>query len=369
LYKDIFIHLTNIILETNQFLSYDITMGAPTNHYQPYAKQHEDPQGPGDARPTGLQIIEDNGLVNKLSDKVMIITGCTAGLGIETARSLHATGAKLFLTVRNKEKGEAVIQDILKTSQGKGSIELILMDLSSLSSVRSAAADFLSRSDQLSVLINNAGIILSAEATTADGFEMAMGTNHFGHFLFFQLLKPTLLKSSTSSFQSRVVNVASSAHRISPIRFHDMDFAKEGRNGWVAYGQSKTANIYMANSIERHYGAKGLHAFSLHPGTSFGTDGMRHATEEEYAALGEREIYEKVEKSVVQGAATSVWAAVATYLEGKGGIYLSDVGEAKPAGETELVGGPGYGPGAYDEAAEEKLWELSYKAVGLPVED
>ena len=344
-------------------------MGAPTTHYQPYAKQHEKPQGPGDARPTALQIIEDDDLSGKLSDVVIIITGCTAGLGIETARGLHATGAKLFLTVRNKEKGEAIVQDILKTSQGKGSIELILMDLSNLSSVKSAAADFLSRSDKLNVLINNAGMSLCAETMTADGFEMTMGTNHFGHFLFFQLLKPTLLKSSTSHFQSRVVNVASSGHRISPIRFHDMDFTKEGHNKWAAYGQSKTANIYMANSIERHYGAKGLHGFSLHPGSIFGTEQLRHATAEDIAALGGTEALKDVEKSVAQGAATSVWAAVATHLEGKGGIYLSDVGEAKPAAETELLGGPGYGPHAYDEEAEEKLWKLSYEAVGLPVED
>ncbi len=158
----------------------------------------------------------------------MIVTGCTAGIGIETARAIHATGTKLSLTVRNKEKGEAVIQDIIKTSQGKGSIELILMDLSNLSSVRSAAADFPSKRDKLNVLIENAGVFLCAESKTADGFEMQMGTNHFGHFLFFQLLKPTLLNSSTSSFQSRVFSVSSSGHRISPIRFHDMDFAKEG---------------------------------------------------------------------------------------------------------------------------------------------
>ncbi|RDW57637.1 putative short-chain dehydrogenase [Coleophoma cylindrospora] len=340
-------------------------MEAHATPYQPYAKQHEQPQGPGDARPTALQIIEDDGLVGKLSDKVMIVTGCTSGLGIETARGLHATGAKLFITVRNQEKGEAVIQDILQTSPGKGSLELLLMDLSNLASVRSAATDFLSRSDKLNVLVNNAGVGLT-DTMTADGFEMAMGTNHFGHFLFFQLLKPMLLQSSTPAFQSRVVNVSSSGHRLSPIRFHDMDFTKEGHSKWAAYGQSKTANIYMANSIERHYAAQGLHGFSLHPGTIFETGGLRHATEEDYAALGGAEALQNVEKSVAQGAATSVWAAVATQLEGRGGVYLSDVGEARPAAEGEVVGGPGYGPHAYDEEAEEKLWALSYTAVGLP---
>jgi NAD(P)-dependent dehydrogenase (short-subunit alcohol dehydrogenase family) len=344
-------------------------MSPPTTHYQPYAKQHENPQGPGDARPTGLNVVEDNGLLGKLSDKVMIITGCTAGLGIETARSLHATGAKLFLTVRSKEKGEAVIQEILKTSPGNAPIELLLMDLSSLSSVKAAAADFLSRSDKLNVLINNAGVCLTPQTITGDGFELVMQTNHFAHFLFFQLLKPTLLKSSTPTFQSRVVNVASSGHRLSRIRFDDMDFAKEGYQKWIAYGQSKTANIYMANSIERHYGSQGLHAFSLHPGAIFGTDMMRYATEEDYAALGGAEGLSSEEKSLPQGAATSVWAAVGTYLEGKGGFYLSDVGVARPAAETERVGGPGFGPHAYDEEAEERLWKLSYEAVGLVVED
>ena len=344
-------------------------MGPPTSHYQPYAKQHENPQGPGDARPTALQVVEDEILVGKLSDKTMIITGCSAGLGIETARALYATGAKLFLTVRSKGKGEAVIQDILTTTQGIGSIELIIMDLSDLSSIRTAAADFLSRSDKLNVLVANAGVFLCAESKTADGFEMHMGTNHFGHFLFFQLLKPTLLKSSTSDFHSRFISVSSSGHRISPIRFHDMDFAREGYQKGTAYGQSKTANIYLANSIERHYGAKGLHAHGLHPGAIFETELVRHATEEDIAQMGGLGPFKKLEKSVAQGAATQVWAAVSTHLEGKGGVYLSDVGEAKPAAETELVGGPGYAPHAYNEEAEEKLWRLSYEAVGLPVED
>lgn len=340
-------------------------MGASTLRYQPYAKQHENPTGIGDARPIALQVIEDEGLVGKLSDKVMIVTGCTAGLGIETARALNATGAKLFLTVRNQEKGEAVIQDIMNTSQGKGSIELLLMDLSSLSSVRCAAADFLSRSDKLNVIINNAGVSMCPESKTEDGFERQWATNHLGHFLFFQLLKSTLLKSSTASFQSRVVNVSSSGHRYSPIRFHDINFAKEGYHAGLAYAQSKTANIYMANSIERHYGAKGLHGHAIHPGTIFGTEGLRYATEEDIAAMGGKGPLRKVEKSVAQGAATQVWAAVSKYLEGKGGIYLSDVGEAKPADEMELVGGPGYGPHAYDEDAAEKLWKLNYEDVGL----
>ena len=300
-----------------------------------------------------------------MSDKTIIITGCTAGLGIETARALHRTGAKLFLTVRDKGKGEAVIRDIAKTYKGKHAIGLLFMDLSSLSSVRLAAADFLSRSEKLNILIENAGVMFPAEFKTVDGFETHMGTNHFGHFLFFQLLKPTLLASSTPSFRSRVVTVSSSGHRISPIRFHDMDFAKEGYQKWLAYGQSKTANIYLANSIERRYGAQGLHAHAVHPGAIFTTELTRKTTEEDVAQIGSLGDFAKVEKSVAQGAATQVWAAISSSLVGKGGVYLSDIGEARLAVEDEMVGGPGHALHAYDEEAEEELWKISMEAVGL----
>lgn len=104
------------------------------------------------------------------------------------------------------------------------------------------------------------------EGKTKDGFETQFGTNHVAHFYLFQLLKDLLLASSTPEFRSRVVAVSSYAHRSSPIRFDDYNFEKEPYNPWKSYGQSKTANVYLANEIERRYGAKGLHATSLHPG-------------------------------------------------------------------------------------------------------
>ena len=146
-------------------------MGPPTARHRPYAAEHKNPKGPGDSRPTALQIVEREGLIGTLDDKTMMVTGCTAGLGIETARALHATGAKLFLTVRDRAKGEAVIEDIVKTSTGNVAIELLLVDLSDLSSVRRAASDFLSRSETLHVLVENAGVMFPAERYTVDGFE------------------------------------------------------------------------------------------------------------------------------------------------------------------------------------------------------
>lgn len=339
-------------------------MGAPTTPYQPYAKEHKDLSGPGDARPTALQIIEDEKLVGKWTDKVVIITGCTAGIGIETAKALHTTGAKLFLTVRNKEKGEKVVEDILSSSKGSSSIELIHMDLSSLESVRAAAKDFLSRSKQLNVLINNAGVMATPQGKTVDGFETQLGTNHFGHFLFFQLLKPTLLESSKPDFASRVINVASAGHQRGGIRFDDLNFDNGGYEPFAAYGQSKTANIYMAHSIDRHYGSQGLHGLAIHPGVIFDTELGRHF---DFSVMGKdfMEGIKKISKSTQQGAATTVWAATAAHWEGKGGRYLADCGESAPVAEDEAGGGPGYAPHAYDEAAEEKLWKLSYEKVGL----
>jgi NAD(P)-dependent dehydrogenase (short-subunit alcohol dehydrogenase family) len=123
----------------------------------PYAAAHENPQGEGDARPTALQIIHDEGLVNKMTDKVMLVTGSSSGLGIETVRALHATGAHIFMQVRDMEKGQQVLEEILATSEGKAKLELIRIELDSFTSVRAGAAEFLKKSDKLNVLVNNAG--------------------------------------------------------------------------------------------------------------------------------------------------------------------------------------------------------------------
>lgn len=208
-----------------------------------------------------MAIIEDEQLVNKLTDKVILITGCSSGIGVETARALHATGAHLFLTVRDMKKGEEVVKSILAsnpTSQGK--VELLKLELDSLQSVREGAAEFLKRSKQLNVLINNAGVMACPEGQTKDGFETQFGTNHVAHFLLFQLLKPALLASSTPAFHSRVVSLSSSGHRYSPVLLTDLNLKARGYDKWVAYGQSKTANIYLATEIERRYGSRGLHA-------------------------------------------------------------------------------------------------------------
>lgn len=200
---------------------------------------------------------------------------------------------------------------------------------------------------------------------TVSGFETQMGSNHFGHFLLFQLLKPVLLASSTPANTSRIVTLSSYGHTISPIRFDDMNFEKSEYNGWVAYGQSKTANIYMANSIDRLYGSQGLHAVSVHPGVIIDTELLRHSTKDAFDDFGGADIFDKIEKSPEQGAATTVWAALTPHFNDKGGVYCADCGESVKAGDNAPVGGPEYVSHAYDEEAEDRLWELSCKAVGV----
>lgn len=325
-----------------------------------YAESHKSLQGPGDSRPTALDIVRDEGLEGKLSDKVFLVTGCSSGIGIETARALSATGAKLFLGVRDTAKGESALSDVLEP----GRVELLKMDLNSLDSVRAAAQTFLDKSKMLNILVNNAGIMATPQGTTADGFESQFGTNHLAHFLLFQLLKPTLLASSTPEFNSRVVVLASSGHRAGGVRFGDYGFEKAEYSPWVAYGQSKTSNIYMANEIERRYGARGLHGLSLHPGGIM-SGLQKHVPDSVKEGWKTNEESGRYMKSVEQGAATTVFAALSKEWEGRGGRYLEDCAESPPVREGAKPTDVGYVPHAYNEKGEKQLWVDSLRMVGV----
>jgi NAD(P)-dependent dehydrogenase (short-subunit alcohol dehydrogenase family) len=310
-----------------------------------YTEVHKSPKGPSDARPTAYQIITDSGRENDLTDKVILITGCSSGLGIETAQALSHTGATLYLTARNLEKAKFALGDLLESPR----VHLLHLNLDSLASVRACAEEFKSKSKTLNILIDNAGVMACPEGRTEDGFESQFGTNHLAHFQLFELLKPLLLSSSTAAFNSRVVVVASSAHRVSSVHFDNLTLEGE-YEPWTAYGQSKTANIWMANEIERRYGTQGLHAFSLHPG-AIATDLLRHVSDEQKSDWDKNEFLASYWKSPAQGAATSVWAAVARELEGRGGRYLDDCQIAQPADPSERHG-PGYAAWAYDHRAK-----------------
>lgn len=321
-----------------------------------YESVHKVHNGPGDARPTALQIIQDEQLEGKWSDKTILITGTSSGIGVGTARALFETGATLYLTARDLKKAKTVLGPILDSDR----VHLIELDLNSLASVRKCADSFMAKSDRLNILINNAGVMATPEGRTQDGFETQFGTNHLAHFLLIQLLLPTLLKSTTSDFQSRVVILSSSGHRNAEVNFANLNLKGE-YDPWVAYGQSKTANLWTANELERRYGSKGLHAWSVHPGginTGLGV----HVLGEVQNWLTNPVLYQKM-KSVEQGASSTVWAATAAALEGLGGKYVEDCQFAKPAKADAGGFVTGYGAHAYDEKKEGLLWEKSLELV------
>lgn len=327
-----------------------------------YAAVHANPQGLGDARPTAMQIINDEAMEGNLVNKVIVITGVSSGIGIETVRALATTGARLFLTARDLSKAKTALGDIFDATK----MELVHMDQASLNSVRAAAAAILSKTDQITILVTNAAIMaVQDRQLTENNYELQFATNHLSHFLFFNLLKSALLAGSSADFQSRVVVVSAAAHRV--VTLNDPDnyhFQKGGYSPWAAYGQSKLANIYMANEIERRYGSSGLHATSLHPGL-IATGLAQHLPEQEISAMLQNEFMLKMQKSVEQGAATTVWAAVSKELEGKGGLYLDDCAVAK-RGEDEGIPALGMtSSSTYNPEEEARIWKDSLEMVGL----
>ncbi|CRG83324.1 hypothetical protein PISL3812_00675 [Talaromyces islandicus] len=326
-----------------------------------YDEAHVDPQGPGDKRPTALNIINDNSLEGALTGKTAVITGVSSGLGVEVARALATTGMRLFLTARDVTKAKQVLGDRLQTAE----VEYIQMDQASLQSVREAAKAITSRTNTINILINNAGIMAVPELElNADGYEIQFTINHLSHFLFFQLLKPALLAAATDDCPSRVVMVSASAHRIRGIHPQNYHFQNGGYEPWVAYAQSKCANIYMANEIDRRYGPLGLHAFSVHPGI-IATDVGRFLSDETKEAMRQDKILLRVLKSPEQGAATTVYAAVDKGLEGKGGRYLVNCTEATRGPDDGQSSSETYVSHTYCPEKEAELWKDSLEMVGL----
>ena len=292
-----------------------------------------------------------------LTGRVVLITGGSSGLGQETARALAVHGAQVVLTARDVPKGEAVAAEIRRTT-GNPKVSVEALELGSLASVRDFAQRFLAQHERLHVLVNNAGVMACPFGTTADGFEQQYGTNHLGHFLLTGLLLPVLRRGAPA----RIVSVSSRGHHMSPVVFEDIHFVRRAYHKWLSYGQAKTANVLFAVGLERRLGSHGVHALALHPGAIM-TELGRHLVPEDIAFLQGRGGSGGLQfKTVEAGAATSVFAASAPELEGRGGIYLEDchvavVNDADDARD-------GVKSYAIDPANAERLWELSEAAVG-----
>lgn len=294
-----------------------------------------------------------------LRGKTAIVTGASSGLGVETARALAAAGAEVILPVRNLEKGTAVATDIRATTANPA-VSVVALDLADFASVRRCADEFLATGRPLHILINNAAIMACPLTRTAQGFEAQFATNHLGHFLFTCRLVPALKAGAPS----RVVSLSSLGHRLSPIMFEDIHFERREYNKWQAYGQAKTANSLFAVELNRRLQSSGVTANAVHPGGIM-TGLQQHLTMDEMIASGwfdQDGNPHPIFKDIKQGAATSVWAATAPELEGKGGLYLEDCNEGEPAVPEKRTSG--YFPHALDQEAAARLWRVSEDMVG-----
>ena len=297
-----------------------------------------------------------------LAGKVAVVTGASAGLGIETARALAAAGARVVLVARNQAKLQPVLQS-LRTELAGAQLDSALMDLSDLDSVRATAADLASRYPRINLLINNAGVMACPLARTAQGFELQFGTNHLGHFLFTALLVPCLVAGAAEAgVDSRVIALSSRGHQFGDVDFDDPNYQHRQYNKWFAYGQSKTANALFAVALDARCKGSGVRAFAVHPGMIM-TELGRHMQPEDIETLkAARPPDEPMTfKSVEQGAATSVWAAASPQLKDLGGLYLEDCQIAGAAAPGKPGGVAAY---ATDPATADRLWRLSETLVG-----
>jgi NAD(P)-dependent dehydrogenase (short-subunit alcohol dehydrogenase family) len=294
-----------------------------------------------------------------LGGRRFFVTGASAGLGEETARSLAANGGAVTMAVRDLDRGAAAAERI-RTTVPSADLEVRELELASLASVRACAAGFLADHDRLDVLVNNAGVMACPFGTTADGFELQFGTNHLGHFLLANLLAPALVAAAPA----RVVSLSSRGHRFSDVDLDDPNFERTPYEPWLGYGRAKTANVLFAVGFDHRFADRGVRAFAVHPG-SIGTELGRHLTDESLATLAASmpEGQNVTWKSVPEGAATSVWAATAPELDGRGGLYLENCGIAEPTDEPAApVGVRRY---ALDPERADALWELSERLVGI----
>jgi len=290
-----------------------------------------------------------------LDNKVVVITGCNTGIGKITAHEISKKGARIIMLCRNTEKADEAATEIRKDTGNQ--VDVHKLDLSSLKSVRECAQILLDKEDKIDILINNAGIMTCPEWKTEDGFEMQIGTNHFGHFLLTELLIPLLRKSSATGFTPRVVIVSSLAHEQGSINWDDVHFQKTpgSYNTITAYGQSKLANVLHATELARRVEDFGIRVYSLHPGV-ISTELGRHL-EERYGCVFKFffSVMRFFIKTPFHGAQTTLYCALEPSLENESGKYYSDCARKTPSRN------------ARNEQDQKRFWEMSEEIVGLNV--
>lgn len=290
----------------------------------------------------------------------VVVTGGYSGLGFEVVKALHSAGASVLVPARRPKEARDVLD-----AGGLEDVEVDELDLADLDSVSAFADRYLASGRRLDVLVNNAAVMAAPLTRVGDGWESQFATNHLGHFALTNRLWPRLGEAPAG----RVIELSSSGHKLSPIRFDDLHFASDADyDKWVAYGQAKTANSLFAVHLDALGRNDGVRAFAVHPGGIM-TPLQRHLPREEMIAAGWIDDAGTVNerfKSTEQGAATTVWAATSVALDGLGGVYLEDVDVALP---TE-IGSPqarirGVDAHAIDRDAAARLWAVSAELTGL----
>ncbi len=303
-----------------------------------------------------------------LRGKRVLVTGVSAGIGVETARSLVAHGAVVVGAARDLTKAEAATAEVRKEAAANGgSFELVALDLASLKSVRACADGLLAKGEPFDVVIANAGVMATPFGQTEDGFETQFGTNHLGHFVLVNRIA-SLIRDG-----GRLVNLASSGHRFANVDLEDPNFEHRPYDSFAAYGQSKTANILFAVEFDRRHRGRGVRATAVHPG-GIQTELARHMDpshiqawveqiDQQLAAEGKGPFQFK---TVPQGAATSVWAGVVASAEEVGGQYCENCHVGKVVSDDAVISAISEGVRAYalDPVSAEALWKKSEELVG-----
>jgi NAD(P)-dependent dehydrogenase (short-subunit alcohol dehydrogenase family) len=318
------------------------------------------------AGPFGATSTTDDVLAGvDLSGKRVLVTGVSAGLGVETARALAAHGAQVVGAARDVAKAERAATGIRAQATGGGGLELVELDLASLKSVRACADGLVAAGRPFDAVIANAGVMRTPFGHTADGFETQFGTNHLGHFVLVNRIASLIAPGG------RLVNVASSGHRYSDIDLDDPDFERTPYDPTIAYGRSKTANILFAVEFDRRHKTRGVRATALHPGgilTELGRHlqpGELEATVEQINAQLAAEGRPPFQfKTIPQGAATSVWAAFVAPAEEVGGRYCEDCQVSQITEGLISPVSPGVRPYALDPERAKALWAKSEALVG-----
>lgn len=290
-----------------------------------------------------------------LAERTAIVTGGYSGLGLETVRALSAAGVAVTVPARRPDAASAALD-------GLANVTVAAMDLADLDSVAEFTRARRQNGTPVDLVINVAGVMASPLRRTPQGWESQFATNHLGHFALVGGIADLLADGA------RVVSYSSVAHYRSPVRFDDLNFEREPYDPWVAYGQSKTANALFAVALDARGAARGIHAFSVHPGGIL-TDLQRHMDPAELRARGwvdEHGNPNPLFKTAEQGASTGLWAATAPVLAERGGVYCEDCSlkGVVPPEHADLSTG-GVKAWAIDVDAAERLFALSVQATGL----